>query len=385
MKNPPSRDKLNIWCAVGAGCAMMALLMRAAAINKFGCDEFTGNVLFVVVLLLAVGLYLMFQSAIESLFTRSSRKSSVAIAETSTGEMVEVATEDNKMEFTSPATEEDTLVAEPPTESFDLEADDDDYWEQTYLESLSEEEREDYHNKIRRIKCVDSYDIEVGEFGSTTFVEEHVDEDGWTTIEETETPLYIAADGAVYFLSDIERFIQFYQEHGDDAEKLAQLKVEYEMSEEAHRELLESHKEEMTQKMEFVCAFINHFMRPLLDPPELCKLHTNAKKWVNHTQPAVHPVVVKERALTKEDLKHLGYNIGKFLNLDGLRIGQFIKNVFSEEFSDTKISTIVQKLTENKTKDCKIPLLSKKVMDELFLQFKLHGKIDTAVMFKRQK
>ncbi len=182
MKNPPSRDKLIIWCAVGAGCAVMALLMRTAAINKFGCDEFTGNVLFAVVLLLAVGLYLIFQSAIESLFTRPRRKPQVAIAETPTGEIVEVDTDDTKLEFSSQEAEEDTLVAESPVEPFDLDVDDDDYWAQAYLDSLSEEEREDYHNKIRRIKCKDSYDIEVGEFESTTFVEEHVDEDGWTVI-----------------------------------------------------------------------------------------------------------------------------------------------------------------------------------------------------------
>lgn len=385
MKNPPSRDKLIIWCAVGTGCAMMALLMRAAAINKFGCDEFTGNVLFVVVLLLAVGFYLMFQSAIESLFTRSRRKPHIAIAETPTGEMVEVDTDDNKMEFSSSETEEDTLVAEPAVEPFDLQVDDDDYWTQAYLESLSEEEREDYHNKIRRVKCKDSYDIEVGEFESTTFVEEHVDEDGWTVIEETEMPIYIAANGSAYFLNDIEKFIQFYQEHGDDAEQLQKLKVEYQMSEKAHKELIESQRQDMLQKIEFVCAYITHYMRPHLDADELCKLHTNASKLVNAEKPPVNPVYVRENSLNKEDLKHLGYSIGKFLNLDGKRIGQFIKNVFHEEFKSTQLSTIVQKLTESKSKDEKIPILSKQQMDDLFFQFKLHGKIDTSVIYKKQR
>ena len=43
---PPTRDKIFIWSAVIAGCGIMALLGRHAAITRFGTDEFTGNVLF---------------------------------------------------------------------------------------------------------------------------------------------------------------------------------------------------------------------------------------------------------------------------------------------------------------------------------------------------
>ncbi len=198
-------------------------------------------------------------------------------------------------------------------------------------------------------------------------------------------PIYIAANGSAYFLNDIEKFIQFYQEHGDDAEQLQKLKVEYQMSEEAHKELIESQRQDMLQKIEFVCAYITYFMRPHLDADELCKLHTNASLLVNADKPPVNPVYVRENSLNKEDLKHLGYSIGKFLNLDGKRIGQFIKNVFHEEFKSTQLSTIVQKLTESKSKDEKIPILSKQQMDDLFFQFKLHGKIDTSVIYKKQR
>lgn len=45
---PPTRDRIFIWCAVIAGCDIMALLGRHAAITRFGTDEFTGNVLFAV-------------------------------------------------------------------------------------------------------------------------------------------------------------------------------------------------------------------------------------------------------------------------------------------------------------------------------------------------
>ena len=65
---PPTRDKIFIWSAVIAGCGIMALLGRHAAITRFGTDEFTGNVLFAVFLVLTIGLYCGFQSAIESLF-----------------------------------------------------------------------------------------------------------------------------------------------------------------------------------------------------------------------------------------------------------------------------------------------------------------------------
>lgn len=43
---PPTRDKMIIWSAVVAGCGIMALLGRHAAIYRFSTDEFTGNILF---------------------------------------------------------------------------------------------------------------------------------------------------------------------------------------------------------------------------------------------------------------------------------------------------------------------------------------------------
>ena len=67
---PPTRDKIFIWSAVIAGCGIMALLGRHAAITHFGTDEFTGNVLFAVFLVLTIGLYFGFQSVIEEVFKR---------------------------------------------------------------------------------------------------------------------------------------------------------------------------------------------------------------------------------------------------------------------------------------------------------------------------
>lgn len=69
---PPTRDKIFIWSAVVAGCGIMALLGRHAAIHRFGTDQFTGNVLFAVLFVLSIGLYCGFQSVIEDVFNRLS-------------------------------------------------------------------------------------------------------------------------------------------------------------------------------------------------------------------------------------------------------------------------------------------------------------------------
>lgn len=99
---PPTRDKIFIWSAVIAGCGIMALLGRHAAITRFGSDEFTGNVLFAVFLVLTIGLYFGFQSVIESLFDRLfsvfQRKKRVAITNTHAGEEVAVELPDEPLD-----------------------------------------------------------------------------------------------------------------------------------------------------------------------------------------------------------------------------------------------------------------------------------------------
>lgn len=111
---PPTRDKIFIWSAVIAGCGIMALLGRHAAITRFGTDEFTGNVLFAVFLVLTIGLYFGFQSVIESLFNRLfsvfQRKKHVAIANTHAGEevAVELPEEPHDMtDFSAPTTQQE--------------------------------------------------------------------------------------------------------------------------------------------------------------------------------------------------------------------------------------------------------------------------------------
>ena len=77
-----------------AGCGILALLGRHAAITRFGTDEFTGNVLFAVFLVLTIGLYFGFQSVIEDVFKRLQslfrRREVMTIAETANGEKMHV-------------------------------------------------------------------------------------------------------------------------------------------------------------------------------------------------------------------------------------------------------------------------------------------------------
>lgn len=101
---PPTRDKIFIWSAVIAGCGIMALLGRHAAITRFGTDEFTGNVLFAVLLVLTIGLYFGFQSVIEDVFNRLQslfrRREVMAIAETANGEKMHVSVEEPSVTMT---------------------------------------------------------------------------------------------------------------------------------------------------------------------------------------------------------------------------------------------------------------------------------------------
>ncbi len=101
---PPTRDKIFIWSAVIAGCGIIALLGRHAAITRFGTDEFTGNVLFAVFFVLTFGLYCCFQSVIEDVFNRLQslfrRREVMAIAETANGEKMHVSVEDSSVTMT---------------------------------------------------------------------------------------------------------------------------------------------------------------------------------------------------------------------------------------------------------------------------------------------
>lgn len=121
---PPTRDKIIIWSAVIAGCEIMALLGRTAAIYRFGADEFTGNILFAVFFVLSIGLYLGFQSVIDDLLSKIlfsfQRKSTVLVAETSEGEHITIETPADQEIMEYPEEDIQTDVLES-----DVEFDDD--------------------------------------------------------------------------------------------------------------------------------------------------------------------------------------------------------------------------------------------------------------------
>ena len=65
---PPTRDKMIIWSAVVAGCGIMALLGRHAAIYRFGTDVFIGNILFALFYILIIDLYVSILPVFEAIY-----------------------------------------------------------------------------------------------------------------------------------------------------------------------------------------------------------------------------------------------------------------------------------------------------------------------------
>ena len=87
--------------------------------------------------------------------------------------------------------------------------------------------------------------------------------------------------------------------------------------------------------------------------------------------------------LSKEDLKHLGYNVGKFLKLKGENIALFIKNVFAESFGTVQVRTIIAKLADRNPGKDRIPLLSAKEINYLFEHYKRYKAINIDIIPKR--
>lgn len=285
---PPTRDKIFIWCAVIAGCGIMALLGRHAAITRFGTDEFTGNVLFAVFFVLSIGLYCGFQSVIEDVFNRLQslfrRREIMAIAETANGEKMHVSVEEPSVTMTqyygadsdvngieeSIATfeksmdkaqfevlevvddmrhirfsdweeayvgiglsDEEIILEKAYNDSRDYDAELEEAYNE-YLDSMTAEERYDHDHGIKRVKKKREYNEEIGFFSSVSVQEIHNNSDGTTLIEETEQDVYVTPDGSVYYLEDMAPICDFYEKHKED---------------------IESHKEILTRKQRCDEAF----------------------------------------------------------------------------------------------------------------------------------
>lgn len=437
MKNAPSRDTIILWSAVIAGIGLLALLVRHAAIYRFGTDAFTGNVLFGVIFILLVSLYLGFQSVIED-FSRAiynffRRKKAVVIAETTSGEQIAVPamSEPLQMDYCSEATTTDCEVLEEdvefsndlnehPYEVIDIMDDgtrhirfadgsegyasaglsdeeilleheyqtncqdfDEDAIFQDFISGLTEQEKYDYENNIKRVKIESNEEYEFGCFA--TVPEQNVidNHDGTTTIEEYESTVFITANGDVIFLQQLDDMIKFYNEHKETTEKIITQKKE---CDEAYEELLRNEELYNTEQVTFICAYITFTMQGFMESHELDKLHLNAKMWTKTPLADFNAVKLrKKHQLSKEDLKHLGYNIGKFLRLKGPVIATFVKTVFYEPFSKLQLQSINSKLTDTNPDKDKIPLLSREQMDALFEHFKRYKTINLKVVENKGK
>ena len=437
---PPTRDKIFIWSAVVTGCGIMALLGRHAAIHRFGTDQFTGNILFAVFFVLSVGLYCGFQSVIEDVFNRLStlfrRREVMAIAETPTGEKVSVSTTDvpEIQEQCSTPIPETACVAENKGESkvaipmnenrpfevleivddmrhirfpdgeeayVGMELSDDeilieksyndsrDYDAEleeaynVYLDSMTDEERYDHENRITRIHKEREYDEDVGFFSSVSMQDVHKNPDGTTLIEETEQEVYVTPDGSVYYLEDMGPICDFYEKHKDNIESHEEIMTRKQRCDEAFNELKRHEELYNLEQVSFICAYITHTMEQFMESHELDKLHNNAKIWTVNPLARFDAVQLRSNHLTKEDLKHLGYNVGKFLRLQGGVIARFVKKVFEKPFESTHVRTIEQKLRESKSTKERIPIHTADQMDKLFAHFQRYGNIYPGILDKK--
>ena len=437
---PPTRDKIFIWSAVVAGCCIMALLGRHAAIHRFGTDQFTGNILFAVFFVLSIGLYCGFQSVIEDVFNRLSalfrRREVIAIAETPTGEKVSISTTDVQeiQEQCSKPIPETACVAENKGESkvaipmnenrpfevleivddmrhirfpdgeeayVGMELSDDeilieksyndsrDYDAEleeaynVYLDSMTDEERYDHENGVTRIHKEREYDEDVGFFSSVSMQDVHKNPDGTTLIEETEQEVYVTPDGSVYYLEDMGPICNFYEKYKDSIETHEEIITRKQQCDEAFNELKRHEELYNLEQVSFICAYITHTMEQFMESHELDKLHNNAKIWTVNPLARFDAVQLRSNHLTKEDLKHLGYNVGKFLRLQGGVIARFVKKVFEKPFESTHVRTIEQKLRESKSTKERIPIHTADQMDKLFAHFQRYGNINPGILDKK--
>ncbi|ROT17457.1 hypothetical protein EEL52_13835 [Muribaculaceae bacterium Isolate-113 (HZI)] len=418
----------------------MALLGRHAAIHRFGTDQFTGNILFAVFFVLSVGLYCGFQSVIEDVFNRLStlfrRREVMAIAETPTGEKVSVSTTDvpKIQEQCSTPIPETACVAENKGESkvaihmnenrpfevleivddmrhirfpdgeeayVGMELSDDeilieksyndsrDYDAEleeaynVYLDSMTDEERYDHEHGVTRIQKKREYDDDVGFFSSVCIQDVHKNPDGSTLIEETEQEVYVTPDGSVYYLEDMGPICDFYEKHKDNVESHEEIMTRKQRCDEAFNELKRHEELYNLEQVSFICAYITHTMEQFMESHELDKLHNNAKIWTVNPLARFDAVQLRSNHLTKEDLKHLGYNVGKFLRLQGGVIARFVKKVFEKPFESTHVRTIEQKLRESKSTKERIPIHTADQMDKLFAHFQRYGNIYPGILDKK--
>lgn len=253
----------------------------------------------------------------------------------------------------------------------------------TYVDSMTDEERYDYENRITRIKKNREYGEDVGFFSSVPIQEVHKNPDGFTVIEETEQEVYVTPDGSVYYLEDMGQICKFYEKYKDTIETHEEIITRKQQCDEAFEEMQRHEELYNLEQVSFICAYITHTMKQFMESHELDKLHNNARNWTKNPVAKFVAVRLRSNHLSKEDLKHLGYNVGKFLNLKGNEIALFVKNVFAESFGTVQVRTIIAKLADKNPDKDRIPLLSAKEMNYLFEHYKRYKTINPGIIAKR--
>ncbi|MCM1138574.1 MAG: hypothetical protein NC453_08395 [Muribaculum sp.] len=136
----------------------------------------------------------------------------------------------------------------------------------------------------------------------------------------------------------------------------------------------------MLEKIGFICAYLIYMMEAHMDANELQKLLHNAKLWTSKPMSHFRPIDLISPHLTKEALKHFGYNVDKFIKMQGTEIARFIKKVFVKPFESTAVKTIVQKLRESKSTKERIPIHTSNQMDKLFAHYQHYVNINVSVL-----
>ena len=252
-----------------------------------------------------------------------------------------------------------------------------------YLDSMTDEERYDHEHGVTRIQKKRAYDEDVGFFSSVCIQDVHKNPNGSTLIEETEQEVYVTPDGSVYYLEDMGPICDFYEKHKDNIESHEEIMTRKQRCDEAFNELKRHEELYNLEQVSFICAYITHTMEQFMESHELDKLHNNAKIWTVNPLARFDAVQLRSNRLSKEDLKHLGYNVGKFLKLKGENIALFIKNVFAESFGSVQVGTIIAKLADRNPGKDRIPLLSAKEMNYLFEHYKRYKTINLDIIPKR--
>ena len=231
--------------------------------------------------------------------------------------------------------------------------------EEAYSEWLSLQPaniQEDIKCGNTHVRVTPHHDTPVGCFSSIGFENRIAQGNGKYIIEHEEHDVYVSAEGQPYFLTELEEALKAYEirkEHGEIPDEIL---VQKKQCETAHKVLQEEDMKFSIAQIEFLCAYTTHMMQSYLEVDELHKLHHNAKIWTVNAAPPFTPVNLLSNHLTKEDLKHLGYNVGKFLRLQGGVIARFVKKVFEKPFESTNVRTIEQKLRESKSTKERIPI-----------------------------